>query len=363
MTKMETAKQQTTSPSLVSWIVLAVIGLGGILLAWGLQLSQGMGITGLGEQVVWGIYIAGFFTAMGAGAALVALTALSEFMPLLPIALRRHALLLAIAGFVVGALLIAMDVGYPMNLLRILAAGRFTSLMTWDFLILVGTGILTVIYLAVSWKQEATTGGTRIWGALALVSAALLIVVEGWMLATLSARPLWLGGLTVANFLVLALVAGLSLAIMAWAQAAPQLARWLKIALWVTLVLLFIELATILSNDTVRPYPEVSLSLSGQLTASLWLYLIVGLLVPLAILYWRKDLIWLRIAAGLAVLGVLTEKVWLLTAGQALPWLPLPQATYVPSWVELVGILGAIALSVLIYRVLIKVLKVDAKKV
>ena len=85
MTKLATAKQQEASPSLVTWIVLAVIGIGGIALSWGLQLAQGMGITGLGEQVVWGLYIAGFFTAMGAGAALVVLTAMSEFTPLLPL--------------------------------------------------------------------------------------------------------------------------------------------------------------------------------------------------------------------------------------------------------------------------------------
>ena len=361
MTKLTTAKQQGTSPSLVTWIVLAVIGLGGIALSWGLQLVQGMGITRLGEQVVWGLYIAGFFTAMGAGAALVAMTAIGEFTAVLPLTLRRNALLLALVGFVVGALLIAMDVGNPINLWRILTAGRFTSLMTWDFWILLVTGLLTLVYLIVGWKEKASTAGTRAIGVLALIGSAILVLVEGWMLATLASRPLWTGGMTVINFVVMALVAGLAVAIMSWKEIAPKLSGWLTVGLWVTLGLLFIELLTVLINGTVRPGPEVSLSLGGSLGGTLRIYLIVGLVIPLAILYWRKDLLWLRIAAGLAIVGVLTEKLWLLSAGQAVPWLPLPQGSYAPSWIEIVGILGAVALSVLIYRVLIAILKVEPR--
>ncbi len=360
MTKLAAAKQQETSPSLVAWIALAVIGIGGLALAWGLQLAQGMGITGLGEQVVWGLYIAGFFTAMGAGAALVVLTAVSEFRPVLPLTLRRNALLLALAGFVVGALLIAMDVGNPINLWRILTAGRFTSLMTWDFFTLVITGVLTIIYLFVAWKEKAATVGTKTIGLLVAICAAMLVIVEGWMLATLESRPLWTGGMTVVNFVVLALVAGLAIAIMAWKEAASKLSGLLTAGLWVTLGLLFIELLTIVINATVRPNPEVGLSWGGNLSGALQIDLIVGLVLPLAILYWRKDLLWLRIAAGLAIVGVLAEKVWLLAAGQAVPWLPLPPASYAPSLVELLGIVGAVALAILIYRVLLTVLKVEA---
>ncbi len=361
MTKLAAAKQQETSPALLTWIVLAVIGLGGMGLAWGLQLVQGMGITSLGQQVVWGLYIAGFFTAMGAGAALVALTALSEFATVLPTALRRNALLLALAGFVVGALLIAMDVGNPINLWRILTAGRFTSLMTWDFLALIVTGVLTLVYLVVGWKQDESTGVTKLVGVLAMIAAALLVIVEGWMLATLSSRPLWTGGLTVVNFLVLALVAGLALAIMSWDEAAPKLTAWLTTGLWATLGLLLIEVLTVVIDNTVRPAPEVGISMAGGLGGTLQIYLIIGLVLPLALLYWRKESIWVKVAAGLAMLGVLTEKVWMLAAGQSVSWLPLPQASYSPSLIEIVGVLGAIALSILIYRILIAVLKVEAR--
>ena len=39
--------------------VLVVVG----LVAWIVQLSQGMSVLGVGQIVVWGMYIAAFFTA------------------------------------------------------------------------------------------------------------------------------------------------------------------------------------------------------------------------------------------------------------------------------------------------------------
>ena len=39
----------------------------------------------------------------------------------------------------------------------------------------------------------------------------VVVVVEGWMLASLAARPMWASGLTAVTFLVGATIAGLSL--------------------------------------------------------------------------------------------------------------------------------------------------------
>jgi dimethyl sulfoxide reductase membrane subunit len=64
---------------LIVTIVLALAGIG----AWVYQLIVGMQTTGLGQQIVWGLYISAFFTAIGAGAALLALTGVSELFPCL----------------------------------------------------------------------------------------------------------------------------------------------------------------------------------------------------------------------------------------------------------------------------------------
>jgi molybdopterin-containing oxidoreductase family membrane subunit len=351
------AKKNETQVPMMGWIVLIVIGLGGIGIAWGMQLVQGMGVTGLGQQVVWGLYISGFFTALGAGAALVALTTINEYSGFAPIAIRRNALLLALINFVIGGLLIAMDVGNPVNLWRILSAGRFSSMMTWDFWALIVTGILSLVFLVLSWRQTTSTPITRISGILASISALVLVVVEGWMLASMVAHPLWSGGLTAVSFLVAAFVAGLTIAMFALPDLSSIFGRWLATGLWITLAMVIIEVLTVVVGADVRPRPEVSQLLTGALSPMFWIYILGGVLLPLAILHWQRNRTWLLAAAALALLGVIVEKLWLLVAGQALPWLALTEGSYSPTWVELLGLAGCIAFGVFLYRLLILLFK------
>ena len=73
-----TVSVKKVNPVLIVAILLALAG----IVAWIYQLIVGMQATGLGQQIVWGLYISAFFTAVGAGAALLALTGVSEFVPL-----------------------------------------------------------------------------------------------------------------------------------------------------------------------------------------------------------------------------------------------------------------------------------------
>ena len=95
------------NPILIIAILLALIGIG----AWVYQLVAGMKVTGLGHQIVWGLYIAAFFTAVGAGAGVLVLTGVSEYVPLIPAVERVRVLYLSLASLVVGGLLITLDVG------------------------------------------------------------------------------------------------------------------------------------------------------------------------------------------------------------------------------------------------------------
>jgi Ni/Fe-hydrogenase subunit HybB-like protein len=47
----------------------------------------------------------------------------------------------------------------------------------------------------------------------------------------------------------------------------------------------------------------------------------------------------------------LIEKTWVLAAGQAQPWLNLSVGSYAPTWVEIVGVVGMVALGAVLYLV------------
>ena len=329
-------KRAAPPTNLIVSAILAVIGLA----AWIYQLSAGMRVTGLGQQVVWGLYIAGFFTAVGTGAGLLALAGLSEFVPESSHVDRRRGLSLALASFIVGGVLIAMDVGSPLQVWRIVTAGRLTSMMTWDFWLLVVGGVITLTYLVQSRRAQTKRG----LGILAILAALAVVAVEGWMLAALAARPMWTSGLTVFSFLLSALVAGLGVGLLTL-EGKTKLRNWLGVVLGANLVLVLVEVLTGLLSGS----EEATLLLAGSAAPAFWIHLIAGLILPLGLIAAGASL---PLAGGLAVVGVLAEKVWMLAAGQAYPWLELPVGSYAPSWVEFAALIGAAGLGVFLYLII-----------
>ena len=138
-----------------------------------------------------------------------------------------------------------------------------------------------------------------------------------------------------------ALAAGLGLALLITTEK-ETVVRWLKLALIANLVLVLAEVLT----GLIAGGEEMALVLAGSTAPEFWFHLVVGLALPLALLLAGQGL---SAAGGLVVIGVLAEKVWMLEAGQAFPWLELPEGSYAASWVEYLALVGVIALSVLLY--------------
>lgn len=312
-------------------LVLIVPAIAG-LTAWIYQLAHGMQATGLGQQIVWGMYIAGFFTAAGGGAALLAMVSVNAIRPILPASANRKLALLALASFLSAGVMIAMDVGYPIHLWKMIIAGRWTSLMTWDFWML----NLSLV-MAIAQLFAARIAIIRyIVAILSLLSASMLVVVEGWMLSSMEARAFWAGGQLIAGFLFGAGVSGLGLAVFTLpTDSTDILRRWLKLLLGINIILVFAEMM----NALVKRIPIGSL---------FCLHLVVGLVIPFVLLFFQKKF-GIRAAAVLVVFGVFVDKIRLLSVGQAHPSLALPAGSYYPSSVETLAVMGAVAIGVLLY--------------
>ncbi len=332
-TAANVGKQKVSAPTWV-WVLAALW-----LVVWIYQLIAGLGVTGLGQQVVWGGYIAGFFTAAGAGVGLLAVSVAGARCGCSAVATRGKLLTLALSSFIAAGVLITMDVGSPLALWRLAIGFRFGSLMTWDAWLLGIVFILTLVML----YQKAPGSSALGWLTVALGIA--LIAVEAWMLSGQAARSLWTGGRTLVSFLVGAAIAGQGLALQVEGYEVQQrLRQGLRAMLWLNLVLVVAEALSGLVGGAPRTGEESAWVLASGL---FWLHLVVGLIVPLVMLKGQAY----RTAAGLAVLGVLLEKLWYLPAGQAQAWLEgIPAASYWPSIAEAVAILGVAALAGLIYR-------------
>jgi len=125
------------------------LGVSGLLLlvgivAWIIQLRQGVGATSLSNLNAWGIYIAGFIFFMGLSAGMLVLASLPvlfnlpRFRPY-----SKLAAYVALVSLIVGGLFILVDIGKPDRLWRIVRFGQLGSPMLWDLL-------LTIVYLLVA---------------------------------------------------------------------------------------------------------------------------------------------------------------------------------------------------------------------
>jgi len=349
-TTTSTIKSKPQAIPLWGWVATIVLLLAG-LAAWIYQLSAGMAVTSYSQQVVWGLYIAGFFTAAAAGAGLLFLVGLSEFRPLVNLEYRSRLLMMSIASFVAAAFLILMDIGNPLQAWRLIIAFRFNVPMTWDFWLLLISGVIALVYLLFAGKQS------KLMGILGMVAAFALVIVEGILMASNSARPMW-GGLSIVGFLVGAVVAGIGLAMLVLPrEEALKLSGGMAWGLGISLVLILAEVLAGAVSGNLRTAATLQEVLTGSASPFFWFQVIAGLIVPLALIRYVSASWKIPAVAVLALLGVLAGKTWLLVAEQVHPWVALPTGSYFPTWVEFLAVVGAFAIGALIYEVMVTFIK------
>ena len=115
------------------WMTFLTISLFVCLYAYYLQLTTGLGVTGLKDYVSWGLYIANFvfFVASSlVGMLISSVLGLSGQKWITPIG--RMAEIIALAFAAVAGLVIVSDMGRPERLAYVFIHGRFQSPILWD---------------------------------------------------------------------------------------------------------------------------------------------------------------------------------------------------------------------------------------
>jgi len=115
------------------WMLFLTVCLGVCLYAYSIQLTTGLGVTGLRDYVSWGMYIANFvfFVASSlVGMLISSVLGLTGQKWITPIA--RIAEIIAFAFAAVAGLVIVSDMGRPDRLLNVFIYGRFQSPILWD---------------------------------------------------------------------------------------------------------------------------------------------------------------------------------------------------------------------------------------
>jgi len=183
------------------------------------QFDYGLGLTGMSQNVTWGIYVGQFTFMVGVAA--------SAVMVVLPYYLHdrkefgRMTILgecLAISAVTMCLLFIFVDMGQPTRLLNVVLNAQPHSMMFWDMISLGGYLVLNVIITLVTLHAEQngvpSPGWIRPLILLSIPWAVSIHTVTAFLYSGLPGRSFWFTALLAPRFLASAFASGPALLIL-----------------------------------------------------------------------------------------------------------------------------------------------------
>ena len=360
---------------LAIWAVLIGVGFA----AYGRQLSEGLYITGMSQDVTWGLYISQFTFLVGVAA--------SAVMVVLPYYLHNYKAFgrmvilgefLAVSAVLMCAVFIVVDMGQPMRVTNVLLHPSPHSLMFWDMMVLMGYLLLNLVIGVVTFEAERKGAPPPKWVKpiiyLSIPWAVSIHTVTAFLYSGLEARTFWMTAILAPRFLASAFASGPSLLILlalilrrftrfdaGW-EAIQKLATIVAYALVINLFFVLMELFTALYSDMphhLHAFEYLFVGLEGQaaLVPSMWVgaTLTVCAVVLLLIPRIRAQEKFLAVLCAAVILAIWIEKGLAMVVAGFIPS-PLGQITeYAPTAPEIAITVGVYALGFFVLTVLYNV--------
>ncbi len=385
------------------WLLAAALG---VLVAVGIaayvyQVSEGLGVTGMNDQVFWGLYTVNFVTFIGisyGGAVVSAILRLTGAGWRSPI--TRLAEAMAVISLAIGGLFPIIHIGRPDRVWEMVIAGRIGSPLIWDMVAISTYLAATLVFfylplipdLAIC-RDDGSIGGIRrkLYAFLALgwrdlpsqrkllgwglrVSAILIIPlavsvhsVLAWAFAV-TTRAGWHSTIFGPYFVVAALFSGIATVILVVAafRKAYHLEAYIgdKHFRYLGYIMLVLGLAYFyftfsefltegyLAEEQEQAYQEALLL--ANFAPLFWLFLAGGLALPVLLIAFpgTRTVRGITVAAALAVGGMWLKRFLIVVPPLA------GSSTYTPSWVESLVTIGALAAIPLFLMLLIRLFPV-----
>ncbi len=205
-------------PTYYAWIafLLCLIGYGG----WGYahQYQEGLILTGMRDQVMWGFYIGNFTFMVGVAAAAVVLVIpayVYHWGPIYEIAIIGE--LLAIAAIIMCLGFVSVDVGRPdrvFHLMPIIGSPNFPrSLLSWDVMVLnmylvLNVTIVSHMLYSAFFGRKPNANIVVPLVLLSIPAAVSIHTVTAFLYSGLAGRPYWNASILAPRFLASAFCSG-----------------------------------------------------------------------------------------------------------------------------------------------------------
>jgi Polysulphide reductase len=366
------AEVARTPRALKAWygFLLVLMAFGAVGAAF--TIAPGTEVFGTTPSFEWGILISAYvffaITTSGLclGSSLGTVFNIDMFRPLE----KRHAIL-AVLSLTTAFGLIALDLHYPVRM--VFGAVFDPSLSSAMWWMGVFYGVYLVFLIVEIWSMFTNRDNIHRYACLASSCTAVLAPSTlGAVFGALFARAYWFGIFTPITMLVSALLAGTALLGIVFyfvvrlelagfergrRLAIPAIRIILVVALTGSLILLGRGLLAGLMSDDVGLHGATMALVSGPLAGPFWIRLIGGLLIPLVLIALpvTRTVTGTGVAAGLAFVGVLVDRILFVSAGQIIPGTAVGgvvsqgYVAYTPSLVEISIVVAAFAFVAFVY--------------
>lgn len=364
--------------------VAAAIAGAGLLAAWYME-HNGHWVTGMDNQIVWGLPHVFAVTLIVAASGVLNVASIgsvfgrSKYKPL-----ARLSALFAIALLVGGLIVLVLDLGRPDRLIIAMTSYNFKSIFAWNIFFYTGFVVIVAAYLWVMMERRMNKWSGRI-GLLAFVWRLCLTTATGSIFGFLVAREAYDAAVMAPLFIAMSFALGLAIFILALvacyggsvamdAALRARLARLLAIFVAALLYFTIIQHLTGIYAAEHRDIEHYLLLGGGAISTTFWLVqIMMGGLAPLAILLWSSQIVSVRrisIASVLVIIGAVAQIYVIIIGGQSYPLNLFPDyqasssfydgviSVYVPGLPELLLGIGGVATSVIIVIFGLKILPI-----
>ncbi|MCR4667390.1 MAG: polysulfide reductase NrfD [Desulfovibrio sp.] len=195
------------------WLLFLLCVIGLCCIAYAIQLTTGLGVTGLNRDVSWGLYISQFTYFVGVAASAVMLVLPAYFHHY--VKFKRMIIFgefMAVAAVVMCALFIVVDLGQPQRAANVLLHPTPNSVMFYDMIVLIGYLCLNIIIGWTTLEAERLQVDPPKWIKplvyLSIIWAFSIHTVTAFLYAGVPGRHYWLTAIMAARFLSSAFCSG-----------------------------------------------------------------------------------------------------------------------------------------------------------
>ncbi len=365
---------------LYAWFLFLGVFIMAYLYGTFMQVTQGMIVTGLNDQVTWGIYIANLVFLVGVAAAAVTVVFpayVYNYEPLKKVVIIGE--MLAISAVIMCTLFVVNHMGRPDRAWHLVPGIGIlnwpNSMLTWYLIVLNGYHALNVIcgfyYMFKKYMGEPMNKPFYMtFVYISIVWALSIHTVTGFLLNTMPTRPMWFHSVVPIKFIATAFSAGPAFIILSFFiirkntkfeipdEAINKLSEIVTYCLGIALFLTMSEIVTELYPSTEHSFSLKYLMFGkhglSNLVGWFWVSMVFNITAFILLINpkTRKNHKILPFTCAILFAGIWIEKGMAFVIPGMIPS-PIGEfAEYSPSWIEIINSLGVWAVGFLVFTIL-----------